>query len=66
MGGSKTRQEKVDLMTEKPERYVKMRKAPLVLSTLFLVLFLAGIAVQEPGRVLEQALQVCLSCIGIG
>jgi len=45
---------------------VKIRKIPLVVITFFLVLNLAGIAVEEPARVLEQALQVCLSCIGIG
>ncbi|MFA7382699.1 MAG: CD1871A family CXXC motif-containing protein [Desulfurivibrionaceae bacterium] len=32
----------------------------------FLLLWLVGVATGEPGRVLEQAVQVCLSCIGIG
>lgn len=43
-----------------------LRRAPLVLLFLFLLLFLVGIAVDEPGRVLEQARSICLSCIGIG
>ncbi len=42
------------------------RKAPLLVLTFFLVLWLLGIASGEPQRVLEQACQVCLSCIGIG
>lgn len=44
----------------------QLRRAPLVLLFLFLLLFLVGIAVDEPGRVLEQARSICLSCIGIG
>ncbi len=44
----------------------KARKAPLVLIGLFILLFLIGIAVEEPIRVLEQAKAICLSCIGIG
>jgi hypothetical protein len=32
----------------------------------FLFLFVAGIALNEPQRVLEQALQICLDCMGIG
>ncbi|MDA8159382.1 MAG: hypothetical protein M0T76_01455 [Desulfobacteraceae bacterium] len=44
----------------------RLRKAPLIVIFLFLLLALAGIALNEPHRVLEQAWQVCLSCIGIG
>ena len=43
-----------------------LRRAPLLLLALFLVLLAIGIAVDEPSRVLEQAKSVCLSCIGIG
>lgn len=43
-----------------------VRKAPLVSITFFLILWLIGVATGEPQRVLEQAWQVCLSCIGIG
>ena len=44
----------------------KPRKTPFVLIAIFLVLLLIGISVGEPGRVLEQAKAICLSCIGIG
>ena len=50
----------------KKKRAYSIRKAPLVVSLFFLVLLLAGIASGEPNRVLEQAKQICLSCIGIG
>lgn len=43
-----------------------LRKAPFVLLTVFMLFGLAGVAAGEPSRVLEQAWQVCLSCIGIG
>jgi len=43
-----------------------LRKAPIVVIAAFLLLWLIGGATGEPGRVLEQAVQVCLSCIGIG
>lgn len=43
-----------------------VRKAPLAVLTFFVILWLIGIATGEPQRVLEQAWQVCLSCIGIG
>lgn len=49
-----------------PHSSPPIRKAPLVAISVFLLMALAGIAVNEPSRVLEQALQVCLSCIGIG
>ena len=44
----------------------EIRKAPFFLLLLFLALILAGIALGEPSRVLEQAKSICLSCIGIG
>lgn len=43
-----------------------IRKAPFVVISAFLLLWLIGVATGEPARVLEQAVQVCLSCIGIG
>ena len=43
-----------------------LRKEPFVVITIFLVLWLIGVATGEPARVLEQAMTVCLSCIGIG
>ncbi|MEW6218984.1 MAG: CD1871A family CXXC motif-containing protein [Thermodesulfobacteriota bacterium] len=32
----------------------------------FVLLWMLGVAAGEPRRVLEQAVQLCLSCIGIG
>ena len=43
-----------------------LRKTPLAVIAAFLFLWLIGVATGEPARVLEQALQDCLSCIGIG
>jgi len=43
-----------------------IRKAPFVTIVIFLIMAMVGIGLNEPGRVLEQAWQVCLSCIGIG
>jgi len=50
----------------KRKRSYSIRKAPLLVGLFFLALLLAGIASGEPGRVLEQARQICLSCIGVG
>ena len=44
----------------------RLRRTPLVMVVIFLLLLLAGIALDEPSRVLEQARAICLSCIGIG
>ena len=44
----------------------KVRKAPFIIILVFLVIGMIGVATGETGRVLEQAVQVCLSCIGIG
>lgn len=43
-----------------------LRIAPFLLLSLFLLLLLLGINVEEPERVLEQAKTICLACIGIG
>ncbi len=43
-----------------------LRRTPLVLLVVFLALFLLGVALDEPLRVLEQARSICLECIGIG
>ncbi len=45
---------------------VRMRRAPFSLLGLFLVLWMIGISLNEPTRVLEQAKSICLECIGIG
>lgn len=44
----------------------KARKMPFILIGFFVLLFIIGITVGEPSRVLEQAKSICLSCIGIG
>ncbi len=43
-----------------------LHKTPLYLGLFFMALLLTGIAIGEPNRVMEQAWQICLSCIGIG
>lgn len=44
----------------------QIRKTPFIVAAFFLVLWLAGVISGEPGRILEQVRQICLSCIGIG
>ncbi len=44
----------------------KLRKTPFILLGFFLLLWLVGISLGEPTRVLEQAKSICLECIGIG
>jgi hypothetical protein len=41
-------------------------KMPFFLILLFLLLFLAGLNLGEAAFVWERAVQICLSCIGIG
>ena len=38
----------------------------LLLLGVFLLLWMIGLALGEPVRVLEQAKSICLECIGIG
>ncbi len=44
----------------------KIRQFPFMLMLFFLVMGFVGIYFNEPSRVMHQAWQVCLSCIGIG
>jgi hypothetical protein len=44
----------------------KIQIAPFVAIFIFLILGSIGISFGEPARVLQQATQICLSCIGIG
>jgi len=44
----------------------RLRRTPFVLLGIFLTLWLIGISLNEPTRVLEQAKSICLDCIGIG
>jgi len=54
------------MTADKTERGKTVRIAPFVTILIFLVIGIAGIMTGEVNRVLEQAVQVCLSCIGIG
>jgi len=57
----------VEIMTAESEKNVnRVRVAPFVIILFFLIIGIFGIMTGEVGRVLEQAVQVCLSCIGIG
>lgn len=49
---------------KKPQQPVD--KLPLFLISFFIIIFCIGVFYDEPSRVLEQAWQICLSCIGIG
>jgi len=44
----------------------RIRIVPFITILFFLGMGMIGIMAGEVGRVLEQAVQVCLSCIGIG
>lgn len=45
---------------------MKKRKLPIVLFVLFVVIMVAGLSLGEYVYVLEKAVSICLSCIGIG
>ena len=45
---------------------MKKRRLPLVLFGLFVVLMIVGLSLGEYAYVLEKAISICLSCIGIG
>ena len=53
-------------MKQKQTAEKKIKKTPLVVIIIFLILGVIGIILGEPSRVLNQATQICLSCIGIG
>lgn len=42
------------------------RKFPFILFFLSVILLIAGLKLGDYGSVLEKAITVCLSCIGIG
>jgi len=48
------------------QKKFKPRRAPFILLGFFLFLWLVGVSLKEPTRVLEQAKSICLECIGIG
>ena len=54
-------------MTKESEKTSKRVKvAPFITILIFVIMGIFGIMSGEVSRVLEQAVQVCLSCIGIG
>jgi hypothetical protein len=53
-------------MKQRKKRREPIRHTPFIIMLFFLLLVIAGVAVNETDMVLEQATKVCLSCIGIG
>jgi hypothetical protein len=45
---------------------MKKRKLSILLFGLFVVLMIVGLSLGEYPSVLEKAISICLSCIGIG
>lgn len=54
------------MISENRKGLQRVRIAPFVTILVFLIIGILGIMTGEVKRVLEQAVQVCLSCIGIG
>lgn len=54
------------MAAENEKKEKRLQLAPFITILFFLVLGILGIMTGEVNRVLEQAVQVCLSCIGIG
>ena len=54
------------MTAENNQQSKRVRVAPFIALLFFLIIGIVGIMTGEVGRVLEQAVQVCLSCIGIG
>ena len=53
-------------MKQKQAAKNRIKITPIVVIIIFLILGVIGICLDEPSRVLNQATQICLSCIGIG
>ena len=53
-------------MKQKQAAKNKIKITPFVVIIIFLILVVIGVSLDEPSRVLNQATQICLSCIGIG
>ena len=53
-------------MEQKQAAKNKIKTSPFVVIIIFFILGVIGIILGEPSRVLNQATQICLSCIGIG
>ncbi|MCX5897397.1 MAG: CD1871A family CXXC motif-containing protein [Proteobacteria bacterium] len=43
-----------------------VRHSPIIIFLLAVVSIIAGVLLREPSRVFDQAIRICLSCIGIG
>jgi len=54
------------MAAESEKKANRAKLAPFITILFFLIMGIFGIMTGEVGRVLEQAVQVCLSCIGIG
>jgi len=50
----------------KRRKHHLVEKGPFIVIASFLVIWFIGISLGEPVRVIEQAVSICLSCIGIG
>jgi len=53
-------------MKQKQAAKNKIKITPFVVIIIFFILGVIGVSLDEPSRVLNQATQICLSCIGIG
>ena len=53
-------------MKQKQTDKNKIKITPFVVIIIFFILGVIGVLLDEPSRVLNQATQICLSCIGIG
>jgi len=54
------------MTAESEKKSKRVRAVPFITILFFLIMGILGIMTGEVNRVLEQAVQVCLSCIGIG
>ena len=54
------------MASESEKKPKRVHVAPFIIIMFFLIMGILGIMTGEVSRVLEQAVQVCLSCIGIG
>ena len=43
-----------------------VRHRATIIFLLALISMIAGVLLQEPSKVFDQAIRICLSCIGIG
>lgn len=57
---------KKPLAQQKPSAGQTLRITPFAVILFFIILGVIGISLDEPSRILNQATQICLSCIGIG